>query len=136
MELMTHAAPLGKRIRRARDVKGWSRSELSRRTNIPGTTLRHIEESKKSVKTSEENLRTLADALDLPYEELRILAGYQVVPSPNIEEANHRLMLQLEAYPQFKRAIRTLIERGDAQEIDAAAEYLEFQQQHRRRGRR
>lgn len=133
---MTHAAPLGKRIRRARDAKGWSRSELSRRTNIAGTTLRHIEESKKNVRTSEGNLRAIADALDLPYEELRILAGYQVAPSPNIAEANHRLMLQLEAYPQFKRAIRTLIERGDAQEIDAAAEYLEFQQQHRRRSRR
>jgi transcriptional regulator with XRE-family HTH domain len=129
---MGHTSPLGKRIRRAIEEKGWTRNELKRRTNIPYSTLAHIDSSQHTVHTSEENIKVIAKALDIPYEELRILAGYAVAPSPTLDEATQRLATQLQSFPQLQRAISTLLGRGDKEEIDQTSAYLEWRSRQKR----
>jgi transcriptional regulator with XRE-family HTH domain len=108
------------------EEKGWTRNELSRRTSIPYSTLANIDTSEQTVHTSEDNIKAIAQALDIPHEELRILAGYAVMPSPTLDEASQRLATQLQSFPQLQRAITTLLGRGDKGEIDEASAYLEW----------
>lgn len=122
-------SPLAEYIKRGRDHKGWDRQKLSDATDIPYSTLRHIELAPHTVRTSEENLRKIADALEVSFDELRVLAGYLVNSSTTDAAAAAQLTAQLAAYPQLKKAITTLLERGDRAEIDRAATVLEV---HRR----
>ena len=124
-------SPLGLRLRRARERLGASRRAVSIAAEIPYTTLRNIENHPAPVKTNERYLKALADELSLPYEELRILAGYQVRMSDTLDEASGRLAEQLGAYPHLAKQIAKLLDRADQQEIDTAAEYLEFQRRRR-----
>jgi transcriptional regulator with XRE-family HTH domain len=129
---------VGEMIKRARGRKGWNRMELSRATNIPHTTLRNIERAQSSVKTSEENLEKIAQALELNYDELRILAGYLTVPSNGDEHRKARLNAQIAAHPRLETALKSILERGDPEEIDEAAAVLEAHQEvilRRRRNR-
>lgn len=122
------STPLGIKIRRARDAKGWTRRELAIKADIVYTTLSNIEvpKRKKNVKTSEANLRKLADVLDLDFDELRILAGYLGTRSANMDDAREQLAIELSAHRELEKAIRTILRRGDRQEIDQATEYLRF----------
>lgn len=129
---MSHSSPLGNRIQRARAARGWSRAELSRSSNVPYTTLRHIETSEHPVKTNEPYLQAIAEALEIPFDELRILAGYLITPSTNNEQRERRIAAQIGAYPNLRRALETLLRRGDPAAIDQAASYLEFQNQQKR----
>lgn len=129
---MGHSSPLGNRIRRARLARGWSRAELSRSSNVPYTTLRHIENAEHPVKTSETYIQAIAEALGLPFDELRILAGYLITPSTDDEQRERRLLAQIKAYPDLDRALKTLLRRNDPAEIDKAVTYLEWQNQQKR----
>lgn len=122
-------SPLSEYIARARKKKGWDRMALSVKTGVPYSTLRHIELAPHTVRTSEQNLRKIADALDVSFDELRVLAGYLINSSTSDEAAAQKLTAQLEAYPELKKAITTLLDRGDRAEIDRAATVLEV---HRR----
>ena len=129
---MGHISPLGKRIRQALHARGWTRRELSRHTDIPYSTLANIDTSEQTVRTSEANIKSIAAALNIPHEELRILAGYAVSSSTSLDEATQRLATQLHSFPGLQRAIDTLIGRGDKEEIDEATAYLDWKASQRR----
>lgn len=126
-------APLGRYIVRAREQHGWDRADLSREANIPYTTLRNIETAQKSVHTEEANLLAIAGALadneqeqiDM-YEQMRILAGYQVLASKDVSERDMRLLANIAAYPQFRSSLEELFKHDDAEEVDRANTALEF----------
>ena len=122
-------SPLGQYIIAARRRQGWSRKRLAESASIPYTTLRNIETEQQSVKTNESYLQAIAHALDVPFDELRVLAGYMITDSETKEVQDRRLAVLLDTYPQLKKAIATLLERGDKREIDQAATVLEV---HRR----
>lgn len=122
------STPLGIKVQRARDAKGWSRRRLAAETEIPYTTLSNIEVPKrrKNVRTSEANLHKLAAALELDFDELRILAGYLTNHSANMDEAREQLAIELSAHRDLEKAIRGILRRGDRQEIDQVTEYLRY----------
>lgn len=130
---MTYS-PLGQRIRTAREQRGWSRAELARSADIPYTTLRNIEMRPGGVRTSEENLKKIADALELSFDQLRILAGYLLTPSLDDNDRERRMLVQIEANPRLHRALKSMLKRSDAREIDMAATYLEWIEDQRHRG--
>jgi transcriptional regulator with XRE-family HTH domain len=122
------STPLGIKIRRARDAKGWSRRRLADETDIPYTTLQNIERprSRKPERTSEENLQKLADALNCDLDELRILAGYRIKQSATVTEAKARVVAELSAHPRLDRPLTRILRRNNRDEIDRAADYLEW----------
>lgn len=117
---------------RAREARGWDRAELARVTNIPYTTLRNIEESQTDVRTTEENLQKIADAVGQDdterlhhFSEMRVLAGYLVVASRDVNERDRRLLANLNAYPNLRSSLEKLLSEGDQEEIDRANTALE-----------
>lgn len=122
------STPLGIKIRRARDQRGWSRRKLATEADIPYTTLSNIEEPKrkKPVRTSEINLQKLATALELDLDELRILAGYLNNHSASLSEAKLRMAAEMTAHPQLEKALAKILRRNDKNDIDQAVEYLNY----------
>jgi transcriptional regulator with XRE-family HTH domain len=57
---------LGDTVRRARCAKGWSISELSKRSGVPGRLIREIEGGSATYVPSEANTVLLAEALRVP----------------------------------------------------------------------
>jgi len=57
---------LGDTVRRARCAKGWSISELSKRSGVPGRLIREIEGGSATYVPSEANMVLLAEALRVP----------------------------------------------------------------------
>ena len=53
-------------MRRARCAKGWSISELSKRSGVPGRLIREIEGGSATYVPSEANMVLLAEALRVP----------------------------------------------------------------------
>lgn len=122
-------SPLAIKIIRAREKLGMTRADLWRKSGVPYTTLRNIETSDHTVKTDEENLQRIAEALEVPFDELRILAGYLLDASPTEEQRERRIAAQLATHPHLSRALDTLLRRNNPKEIDKAATYLEWQNQ-------
>lgn len=121
-------SPLGEYITRARELQGMTRRDLSNKTGIAYTTLRNIELEPVAVKTSEENLRRIADVVErADFDEMRILAGYFVDASETKEVQDQRIMTLLNINP------KRILERGDQGEIDRAAHVLEVHYQVERR---
>lgn len=127
-------SPLGEYITRARELQGMSRKDLHLKTGIAYTTLRNIELEPVAVKTSEENLRKIADVVErVDFDEMRILAGYFVDASETKEVQDQRIMTLLNINPNLKRSLTRILERGDQMEIDRAAHLLEVHYQVERR---
>jgi hypothetical protein len=120
------ASPLGLRIRRAYRELEWTRADLWRATDIPYTSLRNIDSNKKTVKASEDYLLRIATALDIPFDELRILAGYKIKESPSLDVGKQRLMASLGGHPELERALTRILDRNDQKEIDRATAILEW----------
>ncbi len=122
------STPLGIKIRRARDQRGWSRRQLALEADIPYTTLSNIEEPKrkKPVRTGEINLKKLATTLELDVDELRILAGYLNNHSATLDEAREQLAIELSAHRNLEKPLKNILRRGDRQEIDQVAEFLRY----------
>ena len=57
---------MGDTVRRARCAKGWSISELSKRSGVPGRLIREIEGGSATYVPSEANTVLLAEALRVP----------------------------------------------------------------------
>ena len=57
---------MGDTVRRARCAKGWSISELSKRSGVPGRLIREIEGGSATYVPSEANMVLLAEALRVP----------------------------------------------------------------------
>ena len=91
--------------------------------------LSHLYAKTSEAEIPEHARAKIADALDVSFDELRVLAGYLINSSTSDEAAAQKLTAQLEAYPELKKAITTLLDRGDRAEIDRAATVLEV---HRR----
>ena len=119
-------SPLGQRIRRGREALGMSRRQLAKDADIPYSTLSNIETSLTPVRTNEEHLKRISQVLDIPFDQLRILAGYLLAPSSDHGERRKRLLAMIEAKPRLERALKAILSRGDAHEIDTAIAYIEF----------
>lgn len=72
--------PLGRRIAQARRSVRLSQPELADLAGVSKSLIGHMESGAK--RTSPDNLRRIAVALGLDYEELAGLAGYPVRPVP------------------------------------------------------
>jgi len=136
MKKTKELSDLARYIIRAREKRGWDRAELARAANIPYTTLRHIEESQTDVRTDESNLKAIADAIGtddaerlLYFTEARVLAGYHVVASQDVAEQDQRLLANLSAYPQLRKALDRMLADGNQEEIDRALTALEVSRQ-------
>jgi transcriptional regulator with XRE-family HTH domain len=57
---------LGDTVQRVRREKGWSISQLSKRSGVPGRVIREMESGSLSYMPSEENTVLLAEALRVP----------------------------------------------------------------------
>jgi transcriptional regulator with XRE-family HTH domain len=57
---------LGETVHQARRAKGWSISQLSKRSGVPGRLIREIESGSPSYVPSEANTVLLAEALRVP----------------------------------------------------------------------
>ena len=129
---------LAQYIIRARKRKGWTRRRLADETNIPYTTLRNVETAEQTVKMDELYLQAIAQAIDVPFDELRVLAGYLINDSETKEVQDRRIVVLLDAYPHLRKAITALLERGDTAEVDKAVTLLEvhhrFERERERRG--
>lgn len=131
---------LGGYIVRVRKQRGWTRAELARQANIAYTTLRYLETATGEVRTSEDNLKAIADALgetpeerDRHFELMLILAGYKTVPSKDADDRKRRISKLLESYPHLERSLELVLDRGDKEEIDQLAYTLEVNEQLRKR---
>jgi len=57
---------LGETVRQARGEKGWSISELSKRSGVPGRLIRELEDGSPTYVPSEANTVLLAEVLRVP----------------------------------------------------------------------
>ena len=97
-----------------------TRRDLSNKTGIAYTTLRNIELEPVAVKTSEENLRRIADVVErADFDEMQILAGYFVDASETKEVQDQRIMTLLNINPNLKRSLMRILERGDQGRLTA-----------------
>jgi transcriptional regulator with XRE-family HTH domain len=140
MAQRTGTPRLGGYIVRVRTQRGWTRAELARQAGLSYTTLRYLEKATGVVRTSEDNLKAIADALgttqeerDRHYELMLVLAGYKTVPSKNGDDRQRRISKLLESYKNLERVIERILDRGDPDEIDQLAATLEINEQLRKR---
>lgn len=128
-------APLGRYIVTARKRVGWSRAMLARTSEVPYTTLRNLEKSPQDVHTDEKNLRAIANSLgdsdqdkQHMYDHMRALAGYLSTKTGDVTEQDRRFLASLNSYPHLRRALETLLSRGDNAAIDRAFTAIEVSQ--------
>ncbi|MGG1879987.1 helix-turn-helix transcriptional regulator [Paenibacillus cisolokensis] len=73
-------------LKQIREEKGWSISRLAQAAEISGSQISRIENGLRGV-PKPQTLRKIADALDVPYEELMSQAGYletEAVPAAEL----------------------------------------------------
>lgn len=113
---------LGRRIKRAREIRGLS---LAATAAAAGTSAAYVQKLERGeVKSpSPHRLLALADALEVPYAELMQLAGYEIPAAapPRNREALAPTLMPLAA------------EEPTTAEVEDLTEYLRFRRAQRRR---
>lgn len=72
---MEDAESLGQRVKRLREIRGWTKGQLTQRAGLSKTHVRKIEAGQR-VNVRAEVIAKLASAFDIPVEELYQAAGY------------------------------------------------------------
>jgi transcriptional regulator with XRE-family HTH domain len=116
--------PLGNHIIRLRSARGWTRIDLARASGVPNTTLRNIEQGRRSKKPDEENIRAIAAALENEADVMLVLAGYGPAPKRTQEQTVVELDALGEIAPRWKDAIERVKNEMSPADQELALEVL------------
>lgn len=122
-------------LKREREARDWTMTDLSERSGIPLSTLSRWENPKSRAKPGHDNILLLAAAFNMPPDHVLKFIGYPVRPSNNGNERAQRWEQQralLEGDPRAARILEMFEEAGD-EEKDAALTILEAHFNSRRR---
>ena len=116
--------PLGNHIIRRRNARGWTRVDLARASGVPQTTIRNIEQGKRSKKPQEGILRALAAALGNDADVMLALAGYGAIPPRTHDQVIVELDALGEIAPRWKDAIERVKNEMSNEDQERALEVL------------
>jgi transcriptional regulator with XRE-family HTH domain len=119
------AAELGRRLRGVRELRGWSLARTAEEANVSTAYIQKLERGEVA-SPSPHKLRTLAQALEIPYEEAMRLAGYWF-PEPDASSGDAAVRMLAEALQA---------ENLTAAELEDLGEYLRFRRSQQRGHRR
>lgn len=101
---------LGNYIKQRRDQIGWTRADLARKSGVPYTTLRNIENNKRDVKPEEVTLDALAGAFGEDPTMLKILAGYTTQINGDVSTFAQRIEALPKSNKRWQRALDAVLE--------------------------
>ena len=122
-------------LKRERETRGWSLTDLSTRSGVPLTTLSRYEDAKSRGKPDHANILLLAAAFGISPQDMLAYIGYPVRPSNNEAERDERWRKARELLESDPRAakILELFEEASDEEKDTGLTILEAHLSHRRR---
>jgi transcriptional regulator with XRE-family HTH domain len=115
---------LGNHIIGLREARGWTRIDLARASGVPNTTLRNIEQGKRSKKPDEANIRAMAAALEHEPDVMLVLAGYGPAPKRTPDQTSVELDALGEQAPRWQDAIRRVKEEMSPADQELALDVL------------
>jgi len=122
-------------LKRERERRGWSMTDLATKSGVPLTTLSRYEDAKSRSKPDHANILLIAAAFEMSPQDMLGYIGYPVRPSNNEVERNERWRKARELLESDPRAARILelFDEASDEEKDTGLTILEAHFSHRRR---